>query len=148
MNHAHADPKAGIPSDSAWRKLKGFSRKQLGDEAGGREDHFSEAEALAAIEAARKIDPAFADLCEAAFHTGARAPGELAALDVRHFNALRATIAIPDSKTGPRVTTLANEGVTFFQRVAKGKGLRDVLLPRSDGGRWLKSQQQRPMKLD
>jgi integrase len=146
LNHAYADPKAGIPSDSAWRKLKGFSRKQLGDEAGGREDHFSEAEALAAIEAAREIDPAFGDLCEATFHTGARAPGELAALDVRHFNAQRATIAIPDGKTGPRITTLTSEGVAFFKRVAHGKALRDILLPRADGERWLKSNQQQPMK--
>jgi integrase len=143
LNHAYADEKNGIPSDSAWRKLEGF-KKEKGER--GREDHFSEAEALRAIEAAREIDPAFGNLCEATFHTGARAPGELAALQVRHFNAQRATIAIPDGKTGPRITTLTSEGVEFFKRVSRGKGPRDILLPRADGSAWGKSQQHRPIK--
>jgi integrase len=141
LNHVYADEKNGIPSDAAWRRLESF-------ENGGtsREDHFTEAEALALIEAAREQDPYFGDLCEATFHTGARPPGELAALEVRHFNALRATITIPDGKTGARVTTLTGEGVAFFSRLAEGKKPRDILLPRADGERWGKSHQHRPIK--
>lgn len=141
LNYAFADPKSGITTDAAWRRIKGFKRSGR-----RREDHFTEAEALAAIEAARVIDPYFANLCEATFHTGARPPGELAALDVRHFIPHRAQILINDGKTGERVTTLTAEAVAFFKALAHGRKPGDVLLPRSDGARWGKSHQHRPMK--
>ena len=41
---------------------------------------------------------------------------------------------------------LTEEGVAFFRTLAAGGSPRDRLLPKSDGGRWLKSHQTRPMK--
>jgi integrase len=141
LNHAFADETNQLPSDKAWRALKAY--KGVGT---AREDHFTEAQVLTLIEKAREQDPAFADLIEATFHTGARPPGELAALDVRHFDAKRGQIVIPEGKTGSRVTTLTTEGVEFFRRLAEGKKPRDILLPRAEGDRWGKSEQHRPMK--
>ena len=105
-----------------------------------------EAEVLALIEAAAKQEPEFANVIEAVFHTGARPPHEIAALDVRHFDARRAQLTIPKGKTGSRIVTLSPEGVAFFRRMAEGKKPADVLLPRPDGTRWGKSHQHRRMK--
>jgi hypothetical protein len=60
---------------------------------------------LTLIQAARKEDGFFADLLEATFYAGARAPGELAQLDARHFDAMRGQITIIDGKTGHRGTS-------------------------------------------
>ena len=138
LNHAFEDDKNRILSDNAWRKVKAF--KKVG---ASRRDHFTGADALALIDAARKQDPCLADLIESAYHTGARPPGELAALNVHHFNAELALITFPDGKTGSRDTTLTREGVAFFKRIAAGKKSRDILLPRADGERWGKNHHQR-----
>jgi len=132
-----------ISTDKPWRVVKAFKNVSA-----RREDHFTEAQVLALIDAAREQDPCFADLCEAAFHTGARAPGELAQLDVQHFDTRRARIVIPDGKTGGRITGLTQEGVAFFGRLIEGKRPRDILLPRAAGARWGKSGQHRPMTGD
>lgn len=141
LNLAFQDDKNKIPTDKPWRVLKGFK-----DVGARREDHFAEAQVASLIKGAKKQDPCFADLVEAAFHTGARPPGELARLDVKHFHAQRGQIQIIDGKTGPRITTLAKEGVEFFKRITKGKKPGDILLPRADGERWGKSQHFRPMR--
>ena len=141
LNHAFEDDKNAIPTDKPWRTVKAFK-----DVGASRQDHFAESEVLTLIDKAREQDPAFADFIEAAFHTGARPPGELSVLDVRHFDAKNAQITIPSGKTGARVTTLTQEGVTFFTRMADGKKPRDILVPRANGERWGKSEQHRPMK--
>jgi integrase len=141
LNHAFTDEANRLPSDKAWRALRAY--KGVG---AARADHFTEAQVLTLIEKARDQDPAFADLLEATFHTGARPPSELAALELRHFDGKRGQIVIPEGKTGPRVTTLTSEGVAFFKRLAEGRKPRDILLPRADGERWGKSEQHRPMK--
>ena len=141
LNHAFADDANRIPTDKPWRTVKAF--KNVG---AARVDHFTEAEALTLIDKARELDAAFADLLEATFHTGARPPGELAVMDVRHFDARNAQITIPAGKTGPRVTTLTQEGVAFFKRLSQRKDPHDILLPRADGERWGKSEQHRPVK--
>ena len=140
LNHAFEDDANGIHSDKAWRALKGF--KAVGAR---REDHFTEAEVATLIDKAREQDAKFADLLEAGFYTGARY-GELTALDVQHFDARRAHLHIPAGKTGARTVTLTPEGVEFFKRVADRKKRTDVLLPRTDGERWGKSEQHRRMK--
>jgi site-specific recombinase XerD len=141
LNYAYSDEDNRIPSDSAWRRLESFENAET-----ARLDHFTEVQMLKLIEGAREQDPLFADLLEAAFHTGARLPKELALCDVRHFDAKHGQISIVDGKTGPRVTQLTQAGIEFFRRVTAGRGDDDILLPRADGKRWGKSQQHRPMK--
>ncbi len=141
LNHAFQDDKNGILTDKPWRMVKAFK-----DVGAARLDHFTEAEVLTLIDKARELNPAFADFLEAAFHTGARPPGELAVLDVRHFDAKNAQISIPAGKTGARITTLTQEGVAFFRRLAAEKKPLDILVPREVGERWGKSEQHRPMK--
>ncbi|MGC2048291.1 MAG: tyrosine-type recombinase/integrase [Gallionella sp.] len=140
LNRAFADESNGLLTDKAWRVLESFE-----DADKAREDHFMESEVLTLIEKANEKDPYFANLLEAAFYTGARY-GELCLLDVRHFDAKRGQVQIPGGKTGARITTLTAEAVAFFKRLAAGKRPRDILLPRSDGTRWGKSGQHRPMK--
>ena len=140
LNHAYADEKSGIRSDEAWRRLESFSGTHR-----RREDHFTEPEVARLIREARKLDEPFANLLTAAFHTGARY-GELAACDVRHVDARRRTLAIPSGKTGARVVTLTEEGARWFGALAGERDPREPLLLHSEGGRWEKSRQHRPIK--
>jgi integrase len=138
LNLVFKDEKNGLLTDKAWRVLESFE-----DADKAREDQFTEPEVLQLIEKA--TDKYFAALLEAGFHTGARY-GELCLLDVRHFDAKRSQVNIPDGKTGARFTTLSAEGMEFFKRMATGKAPRDILLPRANGARWCKSEQHRPFK--
>lgn len=140
LNSAFADDANNIPSDSAWRRVKAFRAV-----AGARSDHFDAAQVRKLIAEAAKFDKPFANLCEAAFLTGARY-GELAACNVAHFDEQRAVLAIPDGKTGSRPVTLSAEGVAFFKRMANKRPAAAILLPRADGDRWGKSEQHRPFK--
>lgn len=141
LNHAYADEENGIDTDAAWRRLESFENAET-----SRVDHFTEAQMGRLLVEARKQDPCFADLLEAAFHTGARPPKELALCEVRHFDEKHGQVSIVDGKTGPRVTQLSQAGVEFFKRVTAGRDDDEILLPRADGERWGKSQQHRPMK--
>jgi integrase len=140
LNHAYADEKSRLTTDAAWRRLESFESADT-----QREDHFSEPEVSRLIREARKQDAAFADLLTAAFYSGARY-GELGALDVRHLDARRRTLAIPSGKTGARVTTLTEEGARWFASIAAEREPNEPLLQPSEGGRWLKSMQHRRMK--
>ncbi len=140
LNRAFADEANGLLTDKAWRVLEAFD-----DASKARLDHFTAAEVLKLIEKAQEKDALFAHLLEAGFYTGARY-GELCLLDVRHFDAKRGQVEIPDGKTGARITTLTAEAVIFFKQLTEGKNARDVLLPKKDGKRWAKSEQHRPMK--
>lgn len=140
LNHAYADEKSGLATDAAWRRLESFEAADT-----RREDHFSEPEVSRLIREARKLDAPFADLLTAAFFSGARY-GELSALDVRHLDARRRTLAIPSGKTGARVTTLTEDGAQWFESIAGDRESGEPLLQPSEGGRWLKSMQHRRMK--
>src|SRR5262249_44516447 len=87
----------------------------------------------------------FADLLLAAFFTGARY-GELAALDVRHLDAPRRTIAVPSGKTGARIVTLTDEAARWFKEVAGDRARSEPLLSPAEAGRWQKSMQPRRIK--
>ena len=45
-----------------------------------------------------------------------------------------------------RHVVLTEEGIAFFGGLTAGCSPRDRLLPKADGGKWLKSHQTRPMK--
>jgi integrase len=92
-------------------------------------------------------EESFRKLVRAALLTGCRF-GELAAATVGDFNAAGGgTLHIPRSKSGKaRHVVLTEEGAAFFATLTAGRSERDLLLPKSDGGRWLKSHQSRPMR--
>lgn len=145
LNHAFADDANNVPSDRAWRRVKAF--RSVG---AARQDHFDATQIRTLIAKAATFDKCFANLLEAAYLTGARL-GELTALDVRDFDADRAVILIRAStagarKTGSRPVTLTDEAVRFFRRLTKNKLPTGVLLPRTDGDRWGKSEHHRPFK--
>ena len=57
------------------------------------------------------------------------------------------TVHVRTSKSGRgRHVVLTNEGTAFFQGLVAGRSPLDRLLPKSDGSRWLKSHQTRPMR--
>jgi integrase len=140
LNHAFVDDANGIPSDTAWRRVKAF--RAVG---GAREDHFDATQVRTLIAKAATFDKPFATLLEVGYLTGARM-GELAALDVRDLDAGRHTLHIRTGKTGARVVTLTNEAARFLSRVAGKRAPIVPLLPRADGDRWGKSEHSRPFK--
>ena len=141
LNYAFEDEANGIATDKAWRTVKAFR-----DVGRAREDDFDATQVRKLVAEAAKVSKPFANLCEAGYLTGARY-GELAALDVRHFDEERALLLIPDGKTGARPVTLSAEGVAFFKRMTHKRPTSAVLFPRADGDRWGKSEQQRPFKV-
>jgi integrase len=138
LNFAFADDANGIRSDTAWRRVKPFKNV-----AAARIDHFDAVAVRQLIAKAASFDQSFANLCEAAYLTGARL-GELTALNVRDFDAAKNALFILKGKTGARVVSLSAESVRFFSKLAGAARPDAVLLPRADGERWAKNQQQRP----
>jgi integrase len=99
---------------------------------------------LSIAEAKRLInacDPDFRQLVQAALETGARY-GELAALEVRDFNADSGTITIRQSKSGKsRHCALTDAGAAFFKQVCAGRRGDEIMLRRADGEPWRRSAQ-------
>ena len=136
LNHAWRERK--IPSDVAWRPVTA-----LRDADAARARYLTIEESRRLINAS---EPDFRQLVQAALQTGARF-SELAALTAGDFNPDSGTLHIRTSKSGKgRHIVLTEEGAAFIQALAVGRSPRDRLLPKSDGGRWLKSHQTRPMK--
>jgi integrase len=136
LNHAWRERK--IPSDAAWRPVTAL-----------KEADAARARYLATAECSRLINAADVDfrrLVQAALLTGCRF-SELAALTVPDFHLDSGTLQIRTSKTGKaRHVVLTEEGIAFFGGLTAGRSPRDRLLPKADGGKWLKSHQTRPMK--
>jgi integrase len=137
LNHAYAEGRA--PSDAAWRRrVRPFGNV---DEARTR---------WLTVEECRRLinsaQGAFRLLIQAALHTGARY-GELTRLRVHDFDEDGGTIAIGKSKSGkPRRVHLTEEGENFFRQLTVGRPGDEVMLRRDDGGQWLRSDQQWPMR--
>jgi integrase len=122
LNRAWENETYGIVSDQAWRKLQRFH-----DVDERRVHHFSMDEVRHLIASA--APPAFKQLLEAAYLTGARY-GELMALNVGHLTAARSQLYIPSGKTGARTVTLTPEGAALFARLAHGRAAEAPLLGR------------------
>jgi integrase len=136
LNHAWGDDRK-IPSDEAWRALKPFGQA---DAARVRYLTVEEAKRLMNATAGE-----FRDLVRAALLTGCRF-SELAAFLVADFHPDSGTLHVRTSKSGKgRHVVLSEEGSKFFAAISAGRPSRDRLLPKADGGRWLKSNQSRPM---
>lgn len=139
LNEAFADEANGIPSDTAWRRVKLF--RNVG---GARQDDLEAPQVRLLVSKATTFDRRFADLIEIAFLTGARL-GELAGANVGDFDAANSTLLVFSGKTGSRNVTLTNESVTALRRIVGKRPATDPLLPRAEGERW-RNTQHRPMQ--
>ncbi len=90
-------------------------------------------------------DEAVARLITGAFLTGARY-GELAEARVAQFDVRAKTLRVGVGKTGARTIILQTSAADFLAEISHKRDLRDFLFVRSDGSRWKKSDQTRPIK--
>jgi integrase len=88
---------------------------------------------------------ALADLITGAFLTGARY-GELAAARVSHFDARAKTLRVNVGKTGARTIILQTSAADFLKKIAARRAPDEFLFVQSNGNRWKRSDQTRPMK--
>lgn len=135
LNQAWREQK--ISSDQAWRAVKPFARAEA-----ARVRYLTVDESRRLINAA---DPTFRKLVRGALLTGCRF-GELAAFRVGDFNPDAGTLQVRRSKAGrARHVVLTDEGRKFFTTMTACRASNDVLIQKSDGGRWNTSQQAKPM---
>jgi integrase len=138
LNHAMGDPSNALTDDSAWRLVKPFR-----DVAKARDTRYTDAEVRRLVSSAG--DKALADLITGAFLTGARY-GELAAARVSHFDARSKTLRVNIGKTGTRTIILQTSAADFLRRLAVGRAPDEFMFVQSNGSRWRRSDQTRPMK--
>jgi integrase len=135
LNHAHREGRCA--SDDAWRQVRPF-----------READAARLRYLSDDQAKRLTNGCPADfqaLVTGALLTGCRY-GELTALVADDFNPDAGTIRVRVSKSGkPRHVVLTEEGRDFFAGLAAGRPGSTLLLVRSNGRPWAKSEQQRPL---
>jgi integrase len=135
LNYAFHDEK--VNSDLAWRKVNPFK----GVDA-ARARYLSIAEAKRLINACA---PDFRLLVQAA-RKRAPACGELARLTASGFNADSGTIHIRQSKSSKaRHVVLSDEGQRLFEQLTAGRDGNDLILLKTNGRDWNKSEQKRPM---
>ena len=90
-------------------------------------------------------DQAVARLLTGAFLTGARY-GELAEARIAQIDARTKTLRVNVGKTGARTIILQSSAADFFAGLADPRDPQDFLFARSDGSRWKRSDQTRPIK--
>jgi integrase len=138
LNHALRDPSNGLIDDNAWRLVKPFQGVSK-----ARDTRYTDEEVHRLIDGAP--DAAIRKLIMGAYLTGARY-GELAEARVSHFDPRAKTLRINVGKTGTRTVILQTSAAEFFNRLTEQRGPDEFLFVRSDGGRWKKSDQTRPVK--
>jgi integrase len=137
LNRAWREGK--IPTDDAWRRVEPFEEADA-----ARVRYLTLDECRRLINAG---EGGFRELVQAALLTGCRF-GELAALRVHDLNLDAGTLHVRTSKSGKgRHVVLTDEGVEFFAALAAGRSGAEILLRKSDGGRWMKSNQSRPIAI-
>ena len=90
-------------------------------------------------------DVALANLITGAYLTGARY-GELAEARIAHFDARTRTLRVNVGKTGTRTIILQTSAADFIPKLASGRSPESFLFVRTDGSRWKRSDQTRPIK--
>jgi integrase len=138
LNHAIRDQANGLADDSAWRLVRPFHGASK-----PRDIRYTDEEVKKLVEKAS--NEGIARLVAGAFLTGARY-GELAEARVGQFDAHTRTLRINVGKTGARTIVLQSSAVDFLSRVSEGRRPDDFLFVCSDGRRWKKSDQTRPIK--
>jgi integrase len=134
LNYAFHE--GNVAADEPWRKVKSF-----------READSALIRYLNADECRRVVNACPADfraIVQGALTMGCRY-GELCRMVVADFNTEAGTVSICLSKAGKvRHVALADEGRALFQSLTLGRGGRELIFRRSDGGAWGPSQQ-RPL---
>ena len=135
LNAAYRKEK--ICDDNAWRRVRPFAKadaprlRSLGDD-----------ESRRLVSACNEN---FRPMVMAALLTGARY-SELAALEVRDFDAQSQSLWLRDTKSGtPRAVYLEGEGVQLISEASIGKSRTELIFRRPDGKRWGAAHQMRPM---
>jgi len=138
LNHAMRDPSNGVSDDNAWRLVKPFHGVSK-----ARDTRYTDDEVRRLINGA--ADASVSDLITGAYLTGARY-GELAEARVSHFDPRTKTLRVNVGKTGTRTIILQTSAADFFNRLASEREPNEFLFVRSDGSRWKRSDQTRPIK--
>jgi len=138
LNHAMRDPSNRLSDDSAWRLVKPFQGVSK-----ARDTRYTDEEVHRLIDGA--ADAAVRNLIMGAYLTGARY-GELAEARVSHFDPRAKTLRVNVGKTGTRTIILQTSAAEFLNTLTERRGPDEFLLVRSDGRRWKKSDQTRPVK--
>jgi len=138
LNHAMRDRSNGLTDDSAWRFVKPFHGVSK-----PREIRYTDEEVRRLVDSAG--DAALANLITGAYLTGARY-GELAEARVSHFDARTKILLVNVGKTGTRTIILQTSAADFLKKLASRRIAEDFLFVRSDGSRWKRSDQTRPIK--
>ena len=136
LNVAYRNEK--IADANAWRRVRPFAKadaprlRSLGDDESRR------------LVSACNVN--FRPMVMAALLTGARY-SELAALEVRDFDAQSQSLWLRDTKSGtPRQVYLEGEGIRLVSEAIVGKSRTEMIFPRPDGKRWGAAHQMRPMQ--
>jgi integrase len=137
LNDAWQDKKNHIPNNDAWRNVKPFKNASR-----AREVRYSPEQARHLIECCRDKD--FADLVRGSYLTGARY-GELNGAKVVDFDMRAKTVRV-SGKTGGRDIILQSSAIDFFERITKDRPRHSFIFVKSNGERWKRSEQTRPMK--
>ena len=138
LNHATRDPAYGLSDDTAWRLVRpyhGVSKP--------RSIRYTDEEVRRMVDVA--ADQAVARLISGAFLTGARY-GELAEARVEQFDNRSKTLRVNIGKTGARTIILQTSAADFLSKIADARHPQDFLFTQSNGSRWKKSDQTRPIK--
>jgi integrase len=138
LNHTVHDPANGVTDDSAWRLVKPFQGVSK-----PRDTRYTDEEVRRLVDGA--TDKALSSLLTGAYLTGARY-GELSQARVAHFDPRNKTLRVNVGKTGARTIILQTSAADFFNQLAAGRGPDEFLFVRSDGRRWKRSDQTRPVK--
>ena len=138
LSRAYDDDANAIPADTAWRRVKLFSKVSA-----ARQVFLTNEQCTRLVNA---CSGGFRNLVTAALLTGARPPHELAQLRVRDFDARSRTLHIPGGKTGKRDCILTQEAVEFFKGLTAGRDPDALLLPRDDGSAWIDRTHIPPMR--
>jgi integrase len=138
LNQAVREPANGLSNDSAWRLVRPFHGTSK-----PRDIRYTDEEVRRLVD--RAPHEAVARLITGAFLTGARY-GELAGARIAQFDARAKTMRINIGKTGGRTIILQSSAADFLSKISEGRDPQDFLFVRSNGSRWKKSDQTRPIK--
>jgi integrase len=138
LNHAVRDPSNRITDDSAWRLVKPFHGVSK-----PRDIRYTAIEVRRLIDSAPDTDTA--NIIKGCYLTGARY-GELAEARIGHFDAGNGSLRINVGKTGSRNVILQTSAIGFFSSITQGRSSNDYIFVRTDGTRWKRSDQTRPIK--
>lgn len=125
-------------SDEAWRRVKPF-----------REASAPKIRYLGHSETQRLVntcEPTFRPLVQCALLTGCRY-GEIIGFCVGDFDRDAGTVSVRASKTSrPRHVVLTDDGISLFEQHVAGKPGAAPVFTRSNGTRWGRSHQHRPLR--